>query len=140
MPWCTGDGVAGCTRDGVPRGGGDGVRGCTGNGVAGSGGSGVAGSAWDAVTGKRVLHVCGHLITSRMDEKRPTFPSILSHRRSVGIIFRIYFLTTRDPPTSYRRMDWGTGVDQRERPDYTLLLVRGRGRARREDRAHPAAG
>jgi hypothetical protein len=79
MAGCTGNGAAGGGRDRVPRCGGDGVWGCTGDGVAGSGGSGVAGSAWDTVTGKRVLLVCGHLITSRMDEKRPTYPSILSH-------------------------------------------------------------
>lgn len=83
VPRCGGDGVLGCTGNGVSRCGGDGVWGCTGDGVAGSGGSGVAGSARDTVTGKRVLLVCGHLITSRMDEKRPTYSSILSHRRPV---------------------------------------------------------
>jgi hypothetical protein len=78
MPRCTGDGIAGRTGDGVLRCGGEGLRGCTGGGVAGSGGSGVLGSARETVTRKWVLRLCGHLITSRMDEKRPTYPSIVS--------------------------------------------------------------
>ncbi len=59
----------------------------TGRGrVAGSGGSGVLGSAREIVTGERVLRACGHLITSRMDEKRPTYPSIVSNQRPECII------------------------------------------------------
>ena len=54
--------------------------------VAGSGagwapgcvGHGVPGSARGTVIGKRVLRLCGHLITSQTDEKRPTYPSMLS--------------------------------------------------------------
>jgi hypothetical protein len=70
--------VPGCVRGGVAGTGRGGVAASGGGGVAGSGGSGVLGSARETVTGKRVLRLCGHLITSRMDEKRPTYPSIVS--------------------------------------------------------------
>jgi hypothetical protein len=46
--------------------------------VRGSGGSAVPRSAWEAVTGKRVLRVCGHLITSRMDKKQPIYLLVYS--------------------------------------------------------------
>jgi hypothetical protein len=46
--------------------------------VRGSGGRGVPRSAREAVTGKRVLCVCGHLITSPMDKKQPTYLLVYS--------------------------------------------------------------
>jgi hypothetical protein len=69
-----GGGVPGCVRGWVAGSGGGGVSGSARGWVAGSGGGAVAGSARGTVTGKRVLRVCGHLITSRMDEKRPHLP------------------------------------------------------------------
>ena len=35
--------------------------------------------ARETVTGERVLRFLGHLITSRIDEKRSTYPSIVSN-------------------------------------------------------------
>jgi hypothetical protein len=78
VPGCVRGGVAGTGRGGVAGSGGSWVAGTGRGGAPGSGGSGVLGSARETVTGKRVLRLCGHLITSRMDEKRPTYPSIVS--------------------------------------------------------------
>jgi hypothetical protein len=40
--------------------------------------SGVPGSARETITGERMLRFVGHLITSRIDEKRSTYPSMIS--------------------------------------------------------------
>lgn len=143
---CTGDRGRGCAWN-VNGGWGGGVPGCvrglagTGRGwVAGSGRGAVAGSARDTVTGGRVLHLCGHLITSRIDEKRPTYSSIVSNRWSECIGFRILFLIISDLPSVLPSHGLRRRGEPRGRPDDKLLLVRGRDRASREDRAHPAAG
>jgi hypothetical protein len=136
-----GNGAPGSGRNRVPGSGGNRVRGCPRNRLPGrgrnwngggasrmadcfwgwaveTGGNGVPGPTRETITGERMLRFLGHLITSRIDEKRSTYPFIISNQRPSCILISNIF--SNNGPAAYSSAVDGlsAGVDHAARPGF----------------------